>query len=83
METVSSSDLRANLAEAMQKVCDDHAPIVVTRKRGRPVVLLSLEDYSALSETAYLTRSPANARRLSEAIEALESGKGKSRILTP
>jgi len=56
-----------------------HAPVVITRKRDQAVVMLSLEDYEALEETAYLLRSPANARRLLEAIESLARGKGRER----
>ena len=65
----------------MEKVCNDHAPIIITRKSECPVVMLSLEDYQAMEETAYLLRSPANAKRLQDAIESLESGKGQEREL--
>jgi antitoxin YefM len=65
----------------MEKVCDDHAPIIITRKNQRSVVLLSLEDYQALEETAYLLRSPKNARRLLESVVELESGGGTEREL--
>ena len=70
---------REGLASAMDKVCRDRAPIVITRKRDRAVVLMALEDYEELEETAHLLRSPANARRLLAAIHSLESGKGKPR----
>ena len=60
----------------MDKVCSGHSPVIITRNRDQSVVMLSLEDYEALEETAYLLRSPANARRLLEAIHALESGRG-------
>ena len=63
----------------MDKVCADHAPVIITRDHDESVVLLSLEDYESLEETAYLMRSPANAKRLLEAIDALESGKGTAR----
>jgi antitoxin YefM len=55
----------------MDRVCNDHEPIVVTRKNGRSVVMLSLEDYTSLEETAYLLQSPANAKRLRGAIQQL------------
>ena len=58
----------------MEQVCDDHAPLIITRKNRRSVVMISLEDYQALEETAYLLRSPKNARRLLEAVAELESG---------
>lgn len=81
MDTISYSDARARLAKTMDKVCDDHAPVVVTRKNARSVVMMSLEDYQALEETAYLLRSPRNARRLLESIAELESGGGQTRAL--
>ena len=81
MEIISYTAARENLASTMDKVCEDHAPVVITRKRDQAVVMLSLEDYEALEETAHLVRSPANAKRLLEAIHALESGKGVKRKL--
>jgi antitoxin YefM len=65
----------------MEKVCDDHSPIIITRKAARPVIMMSLDDYEALEETAYLLRSPKNARRLLESIVQLEAGKGTEREL--
>ncbi len=59
---------RSHLAGTMEKVCDDHAPVISTRKNERSVVMISLEDYQALAETAYLLRSPKNARRLSDGL---------------
>ncbi len=76
MDSITYTTARENLASTMDKVCTDHAPVVITRNRDQSVVMLSLEDYESLEETAYLLRSPANARRLVEAIHALESGKG-------
>jgi antitoxin YefM len=65
----------------MEKVCDDHAPVIITRKNERSVVMISLEDYQALEETAYLLRSPKNARRLLESIAELNAGGGTTREL--
>jgi antitoxin YefM len=65
----------------MEKVCDDHAPVIITRKAARPVIMMSLDDYEALEETAYLLRSPKNARRLLESMAQLEAGKGTERKL--
>ena len=81
MDAISYTSVRANLAKTMEKVCNDHAPVIITRKSESPVVMLSLEDYQAMEETAYLLRSPANARRLLESIAELESGKGTEREL--
>jgi antitoxin YefM len=79
MKAISYTAARENLASTMDKVCADHAPIIITRNRDQSVVMLSLDDYEALEETAYLTRSPANAKRLLRAIEQLEAGGGTKR----
>ncbi len=76
MNAISYTAARENLASTMDKVCADHTPVIITRKRDQSVVMLSLEDFESLEETAYLMRSPANAKRLLEAIHALETGKG-------
>ena len=68
MKHTSSTDLRANLAAMMDRVNDDHEPLMVTRAKGRPVVMISLEDYAAMDETAYLLSSPANKAELMKAI---------------
>lgn len=81
MKTVSYTHARSKLAKTMEQVCDDHAPVIITRKSERSVVMLSLEDYEALEETAYLLRSPKNARRLLESIAELQAGGGKERTL--
>lgn len=79
MDAISYTAARANLSKTMEKVCNDHAPIIITRKRESPVDMLSLEDYQAMEETTYLLRSPANARNLLESIAALEAGEGMKR----
>ena len=81
MDTITYSDAREKLAKTMEKVCDDHAPIIITRKNSRSVVMMSLDDYEALQETTYLLRSPKNARRLLESVAELESGEGTERKL--
>jgi antitoxin YefM len=81
MKSISYTAARSNFAKTIEKVCDDHAPIVITRKGEGAVVMMSMEDYEALEETAYLLRSPKNARRLLESIVELEAGRGKEREL--
>ncbi len=81
MNATTYSQVRSDLAKTMDKVCDDHTPIIITRKNQRSVVMISLEDYESLEETAYLLRSPRNARRLLESIAELESGGGTEREL--
>lgn len=82
MDAISYSALRADLAGTMDRVCDDREPIVVTRKNGRSVVMLSLEDYASLAETAYLLRSPENAKRLLGAVEQLLANGGVEQDLS-
>lgn len=81
MDAISYSTARANLATTMDRVCEDHEPIIITRNGQQSVVMLSLEDFTALEETSYLLRSPANTKRLMTAIEQLTAGKGTERKL--
>ena len=79
MNVVTYSTARAHLAETMDKVYDDHRPVIITRKSGKNVVLLSLEDYESWQETLYLLRSPKNAKHLLESIEQAEKGLARIR----
>lgn len=79
MRAITYTSARNNLASTMKKVCDDHDPIIVTRKNNEAVILMSLEDYEALNETAYLLQSPKNAKRLIDSIKELNAGKGHER----
>ena len=76
MKAITYTAARESLAATMQRVCEDHDPVVITRRRDQAVVMMALDDYEALEETAYLLRSPKNARRLREAVEQLRQGKG-------
>lgn len=82
MDAITYSAARANLASTMDRVCNDHEPLIITRNGEQSVVMLSLEDYQSLEETAYLLRSPANARRLLSAAAQLAAGKGTERDLS-
>ena len=81
MDAITYTTARANLANTMDRVCDDHEPIIITRNSQQAVVMMSLDDFKALEETSYLLRSPKNARRLLESIASLEAGQGKERKL--
>ncbi|WP_152364000.1 type II toxin-antitoxin system prevent-host-death family antitoxin [Microlunatus speluncae] len=81
MRTMSYTESRARYAEVLDSVVDDREEVIVTRSGHEPVVIVSLADYESLRETAYLMRSPANARRLLDAMERLESGSGEVRDL--
>ncbi|MFN5608918.1 MAG: type II toxin-antitoxin system Phd/YefM family antitoxin [Holosporales bacterium] len=76
MNTVTYTAFRQNLATLMNKVSDDHMPLLITRQNAAPAVLLSLEDFKAFGETAYLMASPRNAQSLDAAINELRQGKG-------
>ena len=81
MKAITYTQARANLASTIDAVCDDHDPVIITKKNDRSVVMLSLEDYQSLEETAYLLRSPKNATRLLESINELNSGDGTEQAL--
>ncbi len=81
MDALTYSAARANLANTMDRVCNDHEPLIITRNGEQAVVMLSLEDYNALEETAYLLRNPTNAKRLLAAAEQLTTGGGTERKL--
>ncbi len=75
MAHVSYTELRNNLSTLMDEVCDNHAPLLVTRQNARSVVMLAEEDYESLMETVHLLSSPANAARLLESIA--QAGRGE------
>lgn len=81
MDAITYTAARQNLAKTMEKVCKDRDPVIVTRKSSESVVIMSLGDYEALEETAYLLRSPKNTRRLMESIAQLENGQGTEKDL--
>ena len=81
MKTMSYTESRARYAEVLDGVTNDREAVVITRAGHEPVVIVSLEDYESLRETAYLMRSPANARRLLDAMERLEAGRGEAHDL--
>ena len=81
MKTLSYTESRARYAEVLDSVINDREEVVITRAGHEPVVIVSLADFESLRETAYLMRSPANARRLLDAMERLESGRGEAHDL--
>jgi antitoxin YefM len=74
MDSISYSAARRNLGKVMDQVCNDHSPVIITRKGKASVVMMSLEEYQAMEETAYLLRSRTNALNLLESISELEEG---------
>ena len=81
MDTISYSAFRSQLASVLDKVNDDHKPVMITRQNGAPAVVLSLEDFQSYEETAHLMASPKNAQRLNEAIAEIEAGNATNRAL--
>jgi antitoxin YefM len=82
MRATSYSDLRRNLASEIDRVTEDHEPVIITRGGGKPsAVLMSLDDFGSYEETAHLLRSPRNAKRLLRSIAVLERGGGRVRKL--
>ncbi len=81
MDAMTYTAVRANLASTMDRVCNDHEALIITRNGDQSVVMISLEDYKALEETAYLLRTPGNAKRLLSAVAQLNTGKGVEREL--
>ena len=75
MDSISYSEFRSQLASILDKVNDDHVPMLITRRNGKAAVVMSLDDFKSYEETAYLMASPKNAERLSQAIAEVEAGK--------
>jgi len=80
MNAITYTAARENLASTMDRVCEDHDPVIITRNRDQSVVMMSLEDYESLQETAYLLRVPANARRLLDSVTELKAKAKKGTI---
>lgn len=81
MDVLTFSETRANLKSVMDQVVNDHTPVVVARKRGEAVVMLSLDDWNSIEATLHLLSNPENARRLRSSISQLDAGKGIERDL--
>ena len=81
MDVITYTDLRKNLADALDKVNDDRSPVLITRQKGDHAVLISLKDYNAMAETTYLLGSPENAKRLHQSLESAKAHKIIKRAL--
>lgn len=75
------TESRSRYAEVLDSVVDDREEVVITRSGQEPVVIVALDEFESLRETAYLMRSSANARRLLDAMERLEAGEGEAHEL--
>ena len=81
MHALSYTSLRASLAKVLDRIQNDHMPVLITRQNGSNAVLMSEEDFRSYEETAHLMQSSANAQRLNESIAELRSGGGTEREL--
>jgi antitoxin YefM len=82
MKAIHYSTARQNFAKLMNQVCEEHEPIIITRKStSNNVVIMSLEDFNSVEETSYLLKSPTNAKILRESIMQFKQGKYQDREL--
>jgi len=81
MDSITYSAARNNLSKTIDKVNEEHAPVIITRQNGSAAVLMSLDDFNAYEETAYLLHSPANAARLLKAIQDVKLNNTRERDL--
>ncbi len=81
MDVMTYTDARANLKKVMDRVIDDQEEIVVARRKGESVVVVSLENWNAVQETLHLLSTPANAAALRASIADLDAGKRSERNL--
>lgn len=73
MQTVNQATFAQNLSTLLDRLRDDHSPLIITRDAAEPAVLMSWSDFRSIEETAYLMASPRNAQRLNQSIEALQA----------
>lgn len=81
MRVVNYTEFRKELAENLNAVNDDNDIVVVSRSKGKNVVVMSLEEYNSIMETLYLSSTKANRKRLNEALDEMNSNKFKVKKL--
>lgn len=77
MDTLSYTAFRNQLSGTLDKVNDNRKPVMITRQNGKPAIVMSVEDFQAYEETAYLMASPKNAERLNQSITEIEAGNAR------
>ena len=80
MNTITYTAARQNLAQLMDKISENHSPVIITRQKADAVVMMSLADFNSIQETAYLLGNPANAERLRASVA--DAAKGKLKTVT-
>jgi antitoxin YefM len=74
MEVLNYTEFRQNLAKSLDKVNDDAEIVIVSRNKGKNVVVMDLNEYNSMTETLHIIKSEANRKRLQEAIDEMNSG---------
>ena len=75
MEVVNFTEARNNLKSLFDRVCQNSEEVIINRKNGENVVVISLDEFNALKETHYLLSSPRNRERLLESLKSARSGR--------
>lgn len=81
MKVINYSDFRQNLAENLNSVNEDREIVIVSRTKGKTVVVMDLDDYNSQQETLHLMSTKANRNRLEAALVEMKKGGGKNRKL--
>ncbi|MGD0094493.1 MAG: type II toxin-antitoxin system prevent-host-death family antitoxin [Planctomycetota bacterium] len=81
MRAITCTEAKEKLDETIERVCEDHDPVTITKRRHKVVVMIPLDEYESLTDTSYLFKSPRNAKRIRDSIKEIEEGRGKERKL--
>jgi antitoxin YefM len=74
MDVLNYTEFRKNLAKSLDRVNDDAEVVIVSRSKGKNVVVMDLNEYNSITETLHLVKSEANRKRLQGAIDEMRSG---------
>lgn len=84
MLTTTLSDFRKNTKSYLDKVCQTFETLIINRGKETGVVIISLDEYNALTTTQHELSSRTNEQRLDSAIEKIKSGSTfKQNLITP
>ena len=75
MQVLNYTEFRNKLAENLNRINEDSEIMIVSRSKGKNVVVMSLEEYNAIQETLHLSSCNTNRKRLDEAIAEMNAGK--------
>jgi antitoxin YefM len=74
MDVLNYTEFRRNLAKSLDRVNDDAEIVIVSRSKGKNVVVMDLDEYNAITETLHIVKSEANRKHLQDAIDEMNSG---------